>query len=60
MKTNQLYSNETYQYAIWIALPRPPQGMSSDDLAAVVGGINVAKAKCQYQSDADMILGNIR
>ena len=34
--------------------------MSSDDLAAVVGGINVANAKCQYQSDADMILGNIR
>ena len=34
--------------------------MSPDDMAAVVGGIDVAKANCQYKSDADMILGNIR
>ena len=53
LKTNSLCQ------CIGICSPGP-QGMSSDDLAAVVGGINVANAKCQYQSDADMILGNIR
>ena len=34
--------------------------MSSDDLASVVNGIDVAKAECQFPSDFAMILGNIR
>ena len=36
------------------------QGMSSTDLARVIQGVDVAKASCQYDSDKDFILGNIR
>ena len=33
--------------------------MSPEELGVVVGGINVAQAQCQYESDKAMIEDNI-
>lgn len=36
------------------------QGMNKDELTMLVESIDVEKAECQFTSDTDMILSNVR